>query len=148
MTYQEIMTILEQAAILLQCYDLKVFNQRQEVAQELISLHNTRCQEQRYYDDYIYTNTQYNVARLLPDDPVQAFIEGRQSADLYSPNDDWLSKTGYDHLVTATNGTLIDNFIYLSDIANWLDDKEEQTELLEDLADALGVELPEEEEED
>lgn len=39
------------------------------------------------------------------------------------------------HIVSCTNSGLIDKFIYLSDIARWLDDKEEeeQQELLEKL---------------
>ena len=82
-------------------------------------------------------NTEEELEQLLPADPLQAFYEGRASSDAYSPNDTWITLNGYAHIVSCTNSRLIDEFIFLSDIARWLEDKaeEEQERLLEELTE-------------
>ena len=80
-------------------------------------------------------NTDEEVDQLLP-------------SDAYSPNDTWLAVNDYGHIVSCTNSGLIDKFIFLSDIARWLEDKEEeeQERLLEELTE-LASDYNEEKEE-
>lgn len=134
MSYDEIMVVLSTIENILHDYNYPYYK-HEEAAAALVELHNTHCRACNLQDDYIMQNTEEELELLLPVDPLQAFYDGRASSDLYSPNDTWISLDGYMHIVSCTNSGLIDKFIYLSDIARWLDDKEEeeQQELLEEL---------------
>lgn len=102
---------------------------------QLIPLWNDRCYDWKYYDDVIYHNTLDNLRELLDDDPVEAFATGRATAG-YFYSDNWLSLDGYDRPVSCTNNMLVDKFIYLRDLANWIDetmDEDEQEAIFEDL---------------
>lgn len=134
MSYDEIMIVLSTIENILHDYNYPYYK-HEEAADALVELHNTYCNACNLQDDYILQNTEEGLMQLLPVDPLQAFYDGRASSDNYNPNDTWISLDGYMHIVSCTNSGLIDKFIYLSDIARWLDDKaeEEQQELLEEL---------------
>ena len=134
MSYDEIMVVLSTIENILQDYNYPYYK-HDEAAEALVELHNTYCSACNLQDDYVMQNTEEELEQLLPIDPLQAFYEGRASSDNYSPNDIWISLNGYMHIVSCTNSQLIDKFIYLSDIARWLEDKEEeeQERLLEEL---------------
>lgn len=133
MTYTEIMQVLDTIATLLADYKCPYYK-HEEAAEGLVKLHNAYCDACNLQDDYVLYNTDEEVDQLLPSDALQAFYMGRNSSD-YSPTDTWLTLNGYGNLISCTNSMLIDKFIFLSDIARWLDDKEEeeQQELLEEL---------------
>lgn len=136
MSYDEIMVVLSTIEDILHDYNYPYYK-HDEAADALVKLHNTYCDACNLQDDYIMQNTDEEVEQLLPADPLQAFYEGRASSDAYSPNDIWIALNGYAHIVSCTNSGLIDRFIYLSDIARWLEDKaeEEQERLLEELTE-------------
>lgn len=136
MTYDEIMQVLDTIEQLLQDYNYPYYK-HEEAAEALVKLHNTYCDACNLQDDYIMQNTEGKLEQLLPVDPLQAFYEGRASSDNYSQNDTWISLNGYMHIVSCTNSRLIDKFIFLSDIARWLEDKEqeEQNRLLAELTE-------------
>ena len=136
MTYADIMQVLDTIEQLLQDYNYP-YSKHQEAAEALVELHNTYCDACNLQDDYVMYNTDEELDQLLPSDSLQAFDMGRASSDAYSPNDTWLAVNGYGHIVSCTNSMLIDKFIFLSDIAQWLEDKEqeEQERLLEELAE-------------
>lgn len=133
MTYDEIMQVLDTIKQLLQDYNYPYYKHK-KAAEALVELHNAYCDTCNLQDDYVLYNTDEEVDQLLPSDSLQAFYMGRNSSN-YSPTDTWLTLDGYGNLVSCTNSMLIDKFIFLSDIARWLDDKaeEEQQELLEEL---------------
>ena len=136
MTYDEIMQVLDTIEQLLQDYNYPYYK-HEEAAEALVKLHNTYCDACNLQDDYVMYNTDEELDQLLPSDSLQAFYMGRASSDAYSPNDTWLAINGYGHIVSCTNSMLIDKFIFLSDIARWLEDKEqeEQKRLLEELTE-------------
>lgn len=133
MTYAEIMQVLDTIKQLLADYNYPYYKHK-EAAEALVELHNAYCDACNLQDDYVMYNTDEEVDQLLPSDSLQAFYMGCNSSN-YSPTDTWLTLDGYGNLVSCTNSMLIDKFIFLSDIARWLDDKaeEEQQELLEEL---------------
>ena len=134
MTYAAIVQMLDTIAALLQDYNYPYYKHG-EAAEALVDLHNTYCEDCNMSDDYVYLNDEEALYQLLPTDAIQAFYVGRMSSNHYSPTDKWISLDGYGHPVSFANSTLIDRAIYLSDIARWLDDKEEeeQQKLLEEL---------------
>lgn len=134
MTYEDIMAVLDTIEELLHDYNYPYYK-HDEAADALVELHNIYCNACNLQDDYIMQNTEEELEQLLPADPLQAFYEGRASSNAYSPNDTWIALNGYAHIVSCTNSRLIDKFIFLSDIARWLEDKaeEEQKRLLEEL---------------
>ena len=135
MSYDEIMVALSTIENILHDYNYPYYK-HDEAADALVKLHNTYCSACNLQDDYIMQNTEEELELLLPIDPLQAFYEGRASSDNYNPNDTWITLNGC-HIVSCTNSRLIDTFIYLSDIARWLEDKEkeEQERLLEELTE-------------
>lgn len=136
MSYDEIMVVLSTIESILHDYTYPYYK-HDEAADALVRLHNTYCTACNLQDDYIMQNTEEELELLLPIAPLQAFYEGRASSDNYNPNDTWITLNGYSHIVSCTNSRLIDTFIYLSDIARWLEDKEkeEQERLLEELTE-------------
>lgn len=136
MSYDEIMGVLSTIENILHDYNYPYYK-HDEAADALVKLHNTYCDACNLQDDYVMQNTEEELEQLLPIDPLQAFYDGRASSDNYNPNDTWISLDGYMHIVSCTNSGLIDKFIYLSDIARWLEDKgeEEQERLLEELTE-------------
>lgn len=136
MSYDAIMVVLSTIENILHDYNYPYYK-HDEAAAALVKLHNTYCSACNLQDDYIMQNIEEELELLLPIDPLQAFYEGRASSDNYSPNDTWITLNGYSHIVSCTNSRLIDTFIYLSDIACWLEDKEkeEQERLLEELTE-------------
>lgn len=136
MSYNEIMVVLSTIDDILHDYNYPYYK-HDEAADALVKLHNTYCTACNLQDDYVMQNTEEELEQLLPVDPLQAFYEGRASSDAYSPNDTWITLNGYAHIVSCTNSRLIDKFIFLSDIARWLEDKaeEEQKRLLEELTE-------------
>ena len=136
MSYDEIMVVLSTIEDILHDYTYPYYK-HDEAADALVKLHNTYCTACNLQDDYVMQNIEEELEQLLPADPLQAFYEGRASSDAYSPNDTWITLNGYAHIVSCTNSRLIDKFIFLSDIARWLEDKaeEEQKRLLEELTE-------------
>ena len=136
MSYDEIMVVLSTIENILHDYNFHYYK-HDEAADALVKLHNTYCTACNLQDDYVMQNTEEELEQLLPIDPLQAFYEGRASSDAYSPNDTWITLNGYAHIISCTNSGLIDKFIYLSDLARWLEDKaeEEQKRLLEELTE-------------
>ena len=136
MSYDEIMVVLSTIEDILHDYTYPYYK-HDEAADALVKLHNTYCTACNLQDDYVMQNIEEELEQLLPADPLQAFYEGRASSDAYSPNDTWIALNGYAHIVSCTNSRLIDKFIFLSDIARWLEDKaeEEQKRLLEELTE-------------
>ncbi len=136
MAYEDIMAVLDTIEKLLHDYTYPYYK-HDEAADALVELHNAYCNACNLQDDYVMQNTEEELEQLLPADPLQAFYEGRASSNAYSPNDTWIALNGYAHLVSCTNSRLIDKFIFLSDIARWLEDKEEeeQERLLEELTE-------------
>lgn len=135
MTYDEIMQVLDTIKHLLQDYNYPYYKHK-KAAEALVELHNAYCDACNLQDDYVLYNTDEEVDQLLPSVSLQAFYMGRNSSN-YSPTDTWLTLDGYGNLVSCTNSMLINKFIYLSDIARWLEDKEkeEQERLLEELTE-------------
>lgn len=136
MSYDAIMVVLSTIENILHDYNYPYYK-HDEAADALVKLHNAYCTACNLQDDYVMQNTEEELEQLLLIDPLQAFYEGRASSDAYSPNDTWISLNGYAHIVSCTNSRLIDKFIYLSDLARWLEDKEEeeQERLLEELTE-------------
>ena len=136
MSYEDIMAVLDTIEELLHDYNYSYYK-RDEASDALVKLHNIYCAACNLQDDYVMQNTEEELKQLLPVDPLQAFYAGRASSDIYNPNDIWITLNGYAHIVSCTNSGLIDRFIYLSDIARWLEDKEEeeQERLLEELTE-------------
>lgn len=136
MSYDEIMVVLSTIEDILHDYNYPYYK-HDEAADALVKLHNTYCTACNLQDDYVMQNTEEELEQLLPVAPLQAFYEGRASSNAYSPNDTWITLNGYAHIVSCTNSRLIDKFIFLSDIARWLEDKaeEEQKRLLEELTE-------------
>ena len=136
MSYDAIMVVLSTIENILHDYNYPYYK-HEEAADALVKLHNAYCTACNLQDDYVMQNTEEELEQLLPIEPLQAFYEGRASSDAYSPNDTWISLNGYAHIVSCTNSRLIDKFIYLSDLARWLEDKEEeeQERLLEELTE-------------
>lgn len=136
MSYDAIMVVLSTIENILHDYNYPYYK-HDEAADALVKLHNAYCTACNLQDDHVMQNTEEELEQLLPIDPLQAFYEGRASSDAYSPNDTWISLNGYAHIVSCTNSRLIDKFIYLSDLARWLEDKEEeeQKRLLEELTE-------------
>ena len=87
------------------------YHKREAAADALVELHNTYCDDCNLLDDCILRNTDEDLEQLLPADPLQAFYNGRASSDNYSPNDTWISLDGYGHIVSCTNGGVIDTII-------------------------------------
>ncbi len=130
MKYQKIMNLLTKEAS-----KLKTLNTSADwagIASNFVALHNAYCEATYNYDDVIYTNDDENLQNMLSSNPLDAFTTGLISRDYYS-TDEWLTLDGYAHPVTASNCNLIDKFIFIDDIANWLDslDGDEQAEILE-----------------
>ena len=146
MSYDEIMVVLSTIENILHDYNYPYYK-HDEAADALVKLHNAYCTACNLQDDYVMQNTEEELEQLLPIDPWQAFYEGRASSDAYSPNDTWISLNGYAHIVSCTNSRLIDKFIYLSDLARWLEDKEEeeQERLLEELTELASDYIEEKE---
>lgn len=136
MSYDKIMAVLSTIEGILHDYNYPYYK-HDEAADALVKLHNTYCTACNLQDDYVMQNTEEELEQLLPIDPLQAFYDGRASSDAYSPNDTWITLNGYSRIVSCTNSRLIDRFIYLSDIARWLENKEEeeQERLLEELTE-------------
>lgn len=116
--------------------------------EKLIDVWNERCAEWRYDDDMVYTNDIENLKMFLPSDPEEAFAMGRQASDQYNYTDEWLSLDGYGRPVTCGTWSLTDKFIMLTDLACYLEDKDndELQELFEEL-DVADDDYEEEEEE-
>ena len=115
----------------------------------LIDLWNERCEDWRYDDDMVYTNDIENLKMLLPSDPEEAFAMGRMTGDSYNYSDEWLSLDGYGRPVSCGTYNLTDKFIFLADLARYLEeakDDDELQELWEEL-DVADEDEPEEEEE-
>ena len=130
----------------------KIYTKLKQAAEinpeKLIDIWNKRCEDEYYYDDMVYTNDIENLKMFLPSDPEEAFAMGRQASDLYNYTDEWLSLDGYGRPVTCGTWCLTDKFIMLTDLARYLEDKDndELQELFEELEVADDDE--EEEEED
>lgn len=106
---------------------------KEQNIETLINLHNKYCKETGNTEKYIYENTPDNVTQLLPEDPYDAFIEGRYVGTTYQMSDNWLQLDGSGHISSTSDP--INNFLFIFDIANWLDKKGFDTE--EELNDFL-----------
>ncbi len=120
MDYEKIMDLLTEEAKKLE--DVQWGQNWEEIATKFVILQNEYCSATHNKEDVVYPNTNENLIRLLPKKPLDAFMSGRIVANRYYCTDTWLSLDGYCNPVTAANTTLIDNFIYISDIADWLVD--------------------------
>ena len=113
--------------------------------EKLIDVWNKRCEEEYYYDDMVYTNDIKNLKMFLPSDPEEAFAMGRQASDQYNYTDEWLSLDGYGRPVTCGTWSLTDKFIMLTDLARYLENKDDDE--LQEIFEELDVADDEEEEE-
>ena len=113
---------------------------------DLIDLWNERCVEWRYDDDMVYPNDEENLKMLLPSNPMEAFAMGRATSDNYNYSDEWLSLDGYERPVTCGTCSLTDKFIFLADLARYLEEAKDDDELQE-LWEDLDVADEDEEEE-
>ena len=114
----------------------------------LIDLWNDRCEGWRYYDDVVHPNDIETLKMLLPSDPEEAFAMGRMTGDSYNYSDEWISLDGYGHPVSCGTNNLTDKFIFLADLARYLEetkDDDELQELFEEL-DVADDDYEEEEE--
>lgn len=131
MNYQVIMSILTKEANRLQNFNTA--DDWAGVASKFVDLHNAYCEATNNYDDIIYVNDDENLQNLLPSNPLDAFTTGLIVRNSYYSTDDWLSLNGYGHPVTAADCNLIDNFVFIDDIARWLASlgEDEQADALE-----------------
>lgn len=131
MTYEQIRELLEKKA--------EEGKQAFDVVR-LVAVWNDYCNENRYYGDVIYTNTYENLMTLLPSNPIDAFIEGRRCQDGYFQSDEWLVCDDNNHIASYSDGTLVERFISMSELAAWLTSKHEGDELKELLMDIIDDE--------
>jgi hypothetical protein len=96
-----------------------------EDSKHLVELHNTYCEECNFMDDYIYKNEECNLLMLIGDNAMRCFAEGRCSSNSYFYTDEWLQLDGYAHPITCGDSKLVGTFIFLSDIARWLAEKDD-----------------------
>jgi len=131
MKYQEIMSLLTKKANKLK--NLNCSNEWAVIARHFVTLQNAYCEATNNFDDFVYVNDDENLQNLLPSNPLDAFTSGLIARDSYYSTDEWLTLDGYGHPVTASDCNLIDNFVFIEDIARWLAslDEEEQAEVLE-----------------
>lgn len=109
----------------------------QKSERELVGMHNAYCVATNNMDNCIFENTEENLLEMLPDDPLKAFYTGRICVSQYYSTDDWLQLDGYNNPKTASNP--VDCFLFLSDLAKWLEQNEDAQEYY--------LEVPEDEEE-
>lgn len=109
----------------------------------LIDLWNERCYDWRYDDDVVRPNNIETLKMLLPSDPEEAFAMGRMTGDSYNYSDEWLSLDGYGRPVSCGTNNLTDKFIFLADLARYLEDKDDDE--LQELFEELDVADDEEE---
>ena len=130
MDYEKIEGLLTEEAKKLE--DVQWGQNWEEIATKFVALQNAYCTATHNKEDVVYPNTDENLIRLLPKKPLDAFMSGRIVANRYYCTDTWLSLDGYCNPVTAADTTLIDNFIFISDVTNWLVDLDtcEQEKLL------------------
>ena len=95
----------------------------------LIALWNERCENWRYYDDVVRPNDIETLKMLLPSDPEEAFAMGRMTGDSYNYSDEWLSLDGYGRPVSCCTNNLTDKFIFLADLARYLEEVKDNDEL-------------------
>lgn len=126
MNYNEIEKLLTKAA---QELEITSGAKQEQIANELVALHNSHCTATANNEDIIYPNEDIYLAELLPQDPLEAFAIGRHADYCYTDN--WLTLDGYGRPITTTH-TGLTNFISTLDIADWLAGKgeDEQKELL------------------
>ena len=93
--------------------------------EKLIDVWNERC----YDDDVIRPNNIETLKMLLPNDPEEAFAMGRMTGDSYNYNDEWLSLDGYGRPVSCGTNNLTDKFIFLADLARYLEEAKDDDEL-------------------
>ena len=120
MDYEKIENLLTEEAKKLE--SVHCVQNWEEIATKFVVLQNAYCVATHNKEDVVYPNTDENLIRLLSKNPLDAFMSGRVVANRYYCTDTWLSLDGYCNPVTAANTTLIDNFIFISDITNWLVD--------------------------
>lgn len=107
----------------------------QQETQVLVNIHNAYCKETQNKEKYIYENTPDNVTELLPENPYDAFIEGRYVGTTYQMSDIWLQLDGSGHISSTSDP--VNNFLFLYDLTRWLDKKgfdseEELTDFIEE----------------
>ena len=95
----------------------------------LIALWNESCENWRYYDDVVRPNDIETLKMLLPSDPEEAFAMGRMTGDSYNYSDEWLSLDGYGRPVSCCTNNLTDKFIFLADLARYLEEVKDNDEL-------------------
>ena len=120
MDYEKIENLLTEEAKKLK--DVQWAQKWEEIATNLVALQNAYCAATHNKGDVVYLNTNENLIRLLPKNPLDAFMSGRVVANRYYCTDTWLSLDGYWNPVTAANTTIMEDFIYINDIADWLAD--------------------------
>lgn len=94
----------------------------QKKEDELVEIHNNYCEATNNMENYIYQNTEENLRMLLPSDPVSAFYTGRICSEQYSPSDEYLQLDGYANLKSCSDP--VDCFLFLSDLARWMENDE------------------------
>lgn len=114
---------------------------------KLIGIWNERCEDWRYYDDIVRPNDIETLKMLLPSDAEEAFAMGRMTGDSYNYSDEWLSLDGYGRPVSCGTYNLTDKFIFLADLARYLEEAKDDDEL-QDLWEALDVADDEEDDEE
>ena len=115
--------------------------------EKLIDVWNERCYEWRYDDDVVRPNDIETLKMLLPSDPEEAFAMGRMTGDSYNYSDEWISLDGYGRPISCGTNNLTDKFIFLADLARYLEEAKDDDELQE-LFEELDVADDDEEEEE
>ena len=114
--------------------------------EKLIDVWNERCYDWRYDDDVVRPNDIETLKMFLPSNPEEAFAMGRMTGDSYNYNDEWFSLDGYGRPVSCGTNNLINKFIFLADLARYLEEAKDNDELQE-LFEELDVADDDEEEE-
>ena len=96
---------------------------------KVIELHNTRCEICNYMEDYVYQNTEDNLAMFMPSNPLDAFTKGVDSGDKYYFSDEYFYANGYGQIVSFSDPT--EKEWIIDELASWLEDNDKQAEWLE-----------------
>lgn len=106
----------------------------QKSERELVVIHNAYCVATYNMNNCIFENTEENLLQLLPDDPLQAFYTGRICVNQYCSMDNWLKLDGYAYPLTTSNP--VNCFLFLSDLARWLERNENVQEYYLDIEES------------
>lgn len=114
---------------------LKILKEAQDFDYEnLVKTWNDYCEVKGYFEDTIYKNNIQNLADLLPENPLDAFLMGQYVGNTYSKTDMWLAVDSNNNVFSLTDDMLFE-VINIYSLANYIAkfDEDKQKEILEDL---------------